>query len=293
MAAEEPGALTLGARLLDARRRLESAGIPEGEAALDARLLATHALGWDTGHLLRELRTAVPPGFEASFRPLLERRLKREPMAYVVGHQEFWGLAVEVTPAVLIPRPETETIVEAVLARRPDRESALRLADVCTGSGCLATALATEYPYARLIATDISKEALAIARRNVVRYDVGGRVLMVATDLLDATAGVFDVVVANPPYVPDGDRPAMQPEVRDYEPPLALFAGPDGLDVIARLLPQASERLGRGGLLVFEFGFGQDLSVAALVSAMPGLRLLELKADMQGIPRVAIVERHR
>ena len=293
MAAGGSGPLTLGARLLDARQRLASAGIPQGEAELDARLLATHALGWDTAHLLRELRTDVPPDFEPAFRSLLERRLKREPMAYVLGRQEFWGLTVEVTPAVLIPRPETETIVEAVLARRPDRKPALSLADVCTGSGCLALALATEYPRARVIATDMSKEALAVARRNVSRHDLGGRVRLVAADLLDATAGAFDVVVANPPYVPDGDRPTLQPEVRDYEPPVALFAGPDGLRVIARLLPQASDRLVRGGLLVFEFGFGQDLAVAALVSAMPGLRLLELKADMQGIPRVAIVERVR
>jgi release factor glutamine methyltransferase len=293
MADGGPGPPTLGERLFEARQRLAVAGIPRTEADLDARLLAQHALGWETGQLLRELRTPVPPGFEAAYHPLLERRLKREPMAYVLGQQEFWGLVFEVTPAVLIPRPETETIVEALLVRRPDRGSAVSIADVCTGSGCLAIVLAAEYPQGRVVATDVSSAALEVARRNASRHAVVERVRLVTSDLLDAAAGPFDIVVANPPYVPEADRATLQPEVRDYEPPVALFAGTDGLRVIERLLPQAADRMVRGGLLVFEFGFGQDRAVAALVSATPGLELLELKADLQGVPRIAIVDRVR
>jgi release factor glutamine methyltransferase len=287
------GPSTLGLRLLDARRRLADAGVPANEAELDARLLAQRALGWDAAHLLRELRAPVPPGFDAAYRPWLERRLTREPMAYVLGQQEFWGLTFEVSPAVLIPRPETETIVEAVIARRRDRADVRAIADVCTGSGCLATVLATEYPAAHVVATDISGAALKVARRNVARHNANDRVQLIASDLLEVVDGSFDVIVANPPYVPETEHSILPPEVRDYEPRVALFAGHDGLEVIERLVPQASNRLGGGGLLVFEFGFGQDRSVAALVASVRRLELRELKADLQGIPRVAIAERVR
>jgi release factor glutamine methyltransferase len=215
-------------------------------------------------------------------------------MAQILGSQEFWNLSFEVTRDVLIPRPETEGIVEAVLEHRSSRNSAMRAADVCTGSGCLAVVLATLYPRWRLIATDVSLAALRVAERNVNRHGVGGRVSLLATDLLGSMHTRFDVIVSNPPYVPEGDRLNLPPEVRDHEPGLALFAGANGLDVIARLISDASQRLNSGGLFIFEFGFGQEAGVRGLVGRAAGLRLVAIRPDLQGIPRtaVAMLEEH-
>jgi len=273
-----------------ARARLRAAGIPSHEAELDARLLAEHALGWTTERYVEDARTPPPAGFVGRFDALVERRAAREPFAYIVERQEFWGLPFEVTPAVLIPRPETELLVELAIARCPP-DAPCRIADVCTGSGCVAIAIARERPRARIDATDISDRALEVARRNAVRHGVSSRVALSRSDLLDAVAGPFDLIVANPPYVSERDRPKLQPEVADHEPGLALFAGDEGLDVIRRLLPEASARLRKGGVLLFEFGFGQDEAIENLISATPGLTMLELRCDLAGIPRVAVAER--
>ena len=283
---------TLHSRIQDARRRLERAGIEASEAALDADLLARHALGgWERGQLLAFMRDPLPAGFDERFHPLLRRREEREPAAYITGHREFWNIEIEVAPGVLIARPETEFIVEEVLGRVPERAGAPRIADVGTGSGCLAVALARWLPAAHVTAIDVSPVALAIAARNVTAHDVAARVWLVRGDLLETNDGPFDVIMSNPPYVPSGDIPTLQREVRDFEPAGALDGGPDGLDIIRRLVPEAASRLVDGGLLVFEFGFGQADGVRTVIAAEPRLELLAIRDDLAGIPRIAVAQR--
>ena len=299
---------TIQAFITDARRRLERAGIAVVEAALDADVLARHALGgWERGQLLACARDAAPPGFAAAYEPLVGRRERREPAAYIVGTREFWNLDIEVTPGVLVPRPETEFVVEEALARlTPGAAEAAtatrdgdasagcvspRVADVGTGSGCLAIALARWLPDCQVVATDLSERALAVAARNAVRHDVVHRIRFVRTDLLDGITGPFHAIVSNPPYVPSGDLPSLQPEVRDHEPVGALDGGPDGLDVIRRLVPAAASCLMTGGWLLFEFSYGQVETVRALVATEPRLCLESVRDDLAGIPRVAVAQR--
>jgi release factor glutamine methyltransferase len=281
--------ITIHSLVAAARGRLRGVGIPPDEADLDARLLAQFVLGWTTERFFVDANLEPSPAFAAHFESLIARRAAREPFAYIVGHQEFWQLDFVVTPAVLIPRPETEVIVEAALARL-GAAAPLRIADVGTGTGCLAIALARERTAATLIATDIADEALAVARQNAGRHGVDARIEFRRTDLLEGVTGPFDAIVSNPPYVREDDRADIQPEVR-FEPAQALFAGSDGLDAIRRLLPTAAARLAPAGVLLFEIGFGQADAVAALIATTAGLKMSELKDDLQGIPRVAIAER--
>jgi release factor glutamine methyltransferase len=281
--------ITIHARVAKGRERLRHAGIGPEEADLDARLLAQKLLGWDAARFFTSANEPEPDDFADLYERLVARREGREPLAYITGRQEFWGLEFEVSPAVLIPRPETELIVEVALARFPDRHASLEVADVCTGSGCLAVALAHERPGARVVAADVSADALRTARRNADRHGVADRVELVQADVFDGTEdGAADLIVSNPPYVPEGDRVTLQPEVRDHEPPIALFAGEDGLAVIRRLVEQSTGRLKTGGLLIFEFGLGQADAVRALISQRPGLTMLDVKQDLQGIPRTAV-----
>jgi len=282
---------SLHERIAAARRRLRDAGIPPDEAALDARLLAQHVLGWDAVALLTADAGAGLPDFADRYDALVRRRTRREPLAYIVGQREFWNLPFEVTPDVLIPRPETELLVESVLEHVPDRDAVLRIADVCTGSGCVAVALAHERPRAHVVATDISTAAVAVAHGNAARLGVGDRVSVLRADLLDGIPGPFDVVVSNPPYVADSDEAALQPEVRTFEPAIALFGGPDGLAVVRRLVDQAADRLSPGGMLMFEFGAGQESAVLELISSRPRLTMVATKRDLAGIPRVAVAAR--
>ena len=201
-------------------------------------------------------------------------------------------MTFEVSPAVLIPRPETELIVEAALELYPDANAALSIADVCTGSGCLAVALAHERPRATLVATDVSAEALDVARRNGTRLGVSGRVRFLLTDLFRDVEGSFDLIVANPPYVRQGDRVSLQPEVRDHEPAVAIFAQDDGLSIIRGLIEQSAAHLNAEGILMFEFGFGQDVEVEQLIADAPELTLIGLKRDLQGIARTAVAKKN-
>ena len=200
-------------------------------------------------------------------------------------------MTFEVSPAVLIPRPETELIVEAALELFPDADAPLSIADVCTGSGCLAVALAHERPRATLVATDVSAEALDVARRNGTRLGVSGRVRFLLTDLFRDVEGSFDLIVANPPYVRQGDRVSLQPEVRDHEPAVAIFAQDDGLSIIRGLIEQSAAHLKDDGVLMFEFGFGQDVEVEQLIADAPELTLIGLKRDLQGIARTAVAKK--
>ena len=283
--------MSIHAQVSAARQRLRDAGITPTESDLDARLLAQHVLGWTTERFLTDAREAVPDGFTPHYESLVARRATREPLAYIVGVREFWGLELEVTPDVLIPRPATELIVESMQELFPDRSVPLSIADVCTGCGCVAVALAHERPTATIRGSDISRPALEVARRNAARHGVSGRVSFTYGDLLDGVTGMFDAIVANPPYVIDRARPALQPEVRDHEPPLALFGGADGLALVARLVAAAPAHLRAGGYLIFEFGLGQDLEVEALIEASPELSLVGLRRDLQGIARTAIARR--
>jgi len=280
---------TINTRIAEGRHRLLGAGIEHQEAALSARLLAEAVLGWSTTQILTSGDQLEPPAFAAAFEELISRRAHREPLAYITGTREFWNLRFEVSPAVLIPRPETEGLIEAVNTMLPDREVPLRVADVCTGSGCVAVAIAVERRSARVVATDVSAAALDIARRNITRHGVRDRVECVQGDLLMPLTGRFDLIVANPPYVAVGSRTALQPEVRNFEPETALFGGADGLEIIRRLIADAPACLNQDGYLMFEFGDGQEADVSELISASDGLRMVDVRRDLQGIERIAIV----
>jgi release factor glutamine methyltransferase len=274
-----------------ARQRLRDAGLSQTESDLDARLLAQHVLGWTTERFLTEAHAQVPDGFMPKYQTLVARRVTREPLAYIVGAREFWGLELEVTPDVLIPRPATELIVEVTLELFRDGAAPLMVADVCTGCGCVAVAIAYERPAARVVAADISPAALEVARRNAARHGVADRVSFRHGDLLHGIEGPFDAILANPPYVVDGARDALQPEVRDHEPALALFGGREGLDLVTRLVADAPKRLRAGGSLVFEFGLGQDVEIEQLIENSPELELVELRRDLEGIARTAVARR--
>jgi release factor glutamine methyltransferase len=280
----------INALVADARRRFRAAGIAADEAALDARLLAQHVLGWDAARLLTHGDADAPADFAGCYERLVARRVEREPLAYITGRREFWNLSIEVSPAVLIPRPETELLVEAALDHFC-RSTDMRVLDLCTGSGCLAVALAREFRVADVVASDISDEALAVARINVTRYQLDRRVACVKADLLDGVEGPFDLIVSNPPYVPATDVRDLQPEVRRFEPHSALFAGANGLEVITRLLRDAPAALAPDGLLMFEFGAGQLDRIERDIARSAGLRLVEIRHDLQDIPRVAVVRR--
>jgi len=281
--------LTIYEALAQARARLAEAGLSEADASVDVDLYARTILGWDKVRLLIEQQSPVPDPLEPTLSQWIERRILREPTAYIVGHREFWGLDFTVTPAVLIPRPETESIVDEGIALGRAMPSP-RMADIGTGSGCIAVALALELPRARFVATDVSAEALAVARTNAERHRVADRIEFVATSYLDGVEGGFDVITANPPYVRDGDKPGLSRDVR-HEPDVALFGGTEGLRDIAGVLAAASAALVPSGWLVMEFGYGQEPGVETLVSTQPALRLHRVQPDLQGIPRTAIIQR--
>lgn len=289
------GVQALGDAVRAARARLVHAGIPGPEAALDAAGLAMQALQCDRGSLLVRDREPPPASFHGAFEALLRRREGREPMAYIRGTQEFWGRDFLVSPDVLIPRPETELLVEEALAWRRHRSTAALtpplIIDVGTGSGCLAVTMACEWPDARLVATDLSAAALMIARDNARRHQVEGRVRFVSGAYFADVSGPIDLVLANPPYVPDDERASLQPEVRDYEPAVALLGGTDGLRDVSAILHAASEQLATDGRLLMEIGAGQAEAVRDAMRGTPRLSLLDIRADLQGIPRTAIVIR--
>ena len=283
--------MTLRDHLLAARRRLEASGIPAPEAARDASVLAGLALGCDRATLLSREPDMAPAGFDAAFAALVDRRARREPVAYIRGWQEFWGRDFIVSPATLIPRPETELIVEeaARLHGGPGLQSRpLSIIDIGTGSGCLAVTLAAERPDAQVVATDISGEALAIARANAARHGVANRIEFREGPYLAGASGPFDLIVSNPPYITERDYKALMPEVREFEPATALRAGADGLRDIREVVAIAGACLVTGGHLLMEIGHNQAEAVRQSVGATPGLQLVSIRADLQGIPRVVI-----
>lgn len=284
---------TLAQYLSAAAERLESAGIARAEANASASVLARHALDWDRATFLARLGDSAPASFGASFEALVTRRAHREPVAYITGTREFYGRLFAVSPAVLIPRPETELVVDEALeclraGQEPSAESREpTVADLGTGSGCLAITLALEWPAARVVATDTSEAALAVARRNAQDWRVSERVRLTADALVPNDAGPLDLIVSNPPYVPEADRSTLEPEVASFEPGQALFGGPDGLDVIRALAPAVARALAPRGWLVMEIGAGQaDAARQVVVEA--GLTVVRVRADLQAIPRVVV-----
>ena len=283
--------MTLFERLSAARARLVSAGIRPPDAAVDAELYARTILGWDRASLLTRINADPPPELEPRFSDWIARRERGEPSAYIVGTREFWGLELLVTPAVLIPRPETEFVVEEALALIP-AGATWRVADIGTGSGCIAVAIAHEAPSIQMVATDVSAEALEVAQQNARRHLVADRIQFVKTSYLEAVDGPFDLIAANPPYVKDGDKPALARDVR-HEPDVALFGGANGLSGIESALDAAVPRLRAGGWLIMEFGFGQEDEVRARAARHDDLRLDRVVADLQGLPRTAVITRDR
>lgn len=273
-----------------ARDRFVQAGISSTLAGLDAEVLARRVLGWDQARFLTNRDDRATSVFLLNYEPLVARRERREPVSYILGTREFYGLDFEVGPDVLIPRPETELVVEEALALL-GKDSAPLIADVGTGSGCIAISLALAIPASRVIASDVSAEALRVAARNAARHGVLDRVSFVETSFLTAIQDQLDVVVSNPPYVPSPSQPALTPEVRDFEPRIAVFSGEDGLDGVRAVLEGAVARLKPGGWLVMEFGCGQDDCVTELIQNTPGIDLVKVRHDLQDIPRTAVCKR--
>lgn len=252
----------------------------------DAELLLLRALGRDRVWLLTHADAELTAGQVELYEAWIARRARQEPVQYIVGEQEFFGLTMRVTPDVLIPRPETEHLVEALLSRVP-HGAAMQIADVGTGSGAIAVALAHALPLARVTALDISAAALDVARENAEQHGVAERVRFLESDLLSAVRGErFFAVVSNPPYVAEGE--VLEAQVREYEPQRALYAGLTGLEVYERLIPQAWQALVPQGWLLLEMGQGQRDAVARLLQDWDEV---EFVADLQGIPRVAIARR--
>jgi release factor glutamine methyltransferase len=255
-------------------------------ARRDTETLLLHLVGKNRAWLMARLDEDFAGCTAIRFVNLLDRRHRGEPLQYIVGETEFFGLPFKVTPDVLIPRPETEHLVEKAIELGRLR-AAPRIVDVCTGSGAIAVALARALPAAELTATDLSDAALTIARENAQHNGVEPRIRFSQGDLFAPVAGErFDLVVANPPYVPTIERESMSVEVRDHEPALALFAGVDGLDIYRRLIAAAPNVLVSGGFIVLEIGYGQARAVEGLL-ATAGFRQIESIPDLQGIPRVA------
>ena len=254
----------------------------------DAELLLLRVLGRDRAFLLVYPDAEVTAEQLALYDDWLRRRAAHEPIQYILGEQEFFGLKLAVTPDVLIPRPETEHLVEALLDRVP-RDQSLRIVDIGTGSGAIAVALAHALPHAEVTALDISEAALAVARRNAEVNGVAERMRFLESDLLSAVAGEqFDAVVSNPPYVAEADRESLESQVRDYEPAVALFGGPSGIEVYERLIPQAHAVLEPDGWLLMEMGLGQRDAVRRLLSGWDDVSFVD---DLQRIPRVACARR--
>jgi len=255
--------------------------------ALDARVLVAHALGLDHAGLAAAAERVLDPAERERIAAVASRRLAREPVSRIVEMKEFWGLTLRVSPAVLVPRPETETVVATALAgldRDGDRTRSLRIADLGTGSGALLLALLSELPNAFAIGTDLSTAALALARDNAQQLGLAARAAFLACDLAAALAGPFDLIVANPPYVASGELAQLAREVREHDPPLALDGGADGLRAYRALAAEAPRLIGAAGHMVVEVGAGQADMVASLFTSKQPLDVIAAR-DLAGIPR--------
>lgn len=281
--------------ILQGAHDLRKAGVPE--ARREAGSLLAHVLGRDRTFILSHADDPISEEQLEMFCRSLEWRGTGKPLQYITGHQEFFGLDFEVTNDVLIPRPETELLVETALKLVSTAEAAPLVCDVGTGSGCVAVTLLHELPHARGVAIDVSTAAIEVAKRNALRHSVSERLEFVVSDCfaeLNRKNPVFDLIVSNPPYVAVRELEGLQREVRDYEPHLALEAGADGLSIIRRLLVDAGAYLKTGGHFLFEIGFDQREAVESLIEPMVrrgAWRLLDIYPDLQGIPRTVALQK--
>jgi release factor glutamine methyltransferase len=271
-------------------RSFRQAGLATPE--LDARALVGHALGLDHAALASQSARPLTAAQTQAIERAATRRLRREPVARILGEKEFWGLTFELNAATLVPRPETETVVEAALAAldgRQARSQPLAIADLGTGSGALLLALLTELPQARGVGTDVSAAALGCARANAAALGLAGRAAFVAGDYGAALNGPFDLIVSNPPYVAHAEIAALAPEVRDFDPLAALDGGPDGLAAYRTIAASARRLLAPDGLLVLELGIGQ-LAAVERVLTHAGLTIAAAKPDLAGTPRALVAK---
>lgn len=282
---------------------LESASVPSSPLA--AELLLIHLLGRDRTWLYTHPEAPLDSTTLDKYFALVARRAAGEPTQYIIGKQEFWGLEFEVTPAVLIPRPETEHIIEVAVERMgaARRNDELRIADVGTGSGCVAVALAKEFPRSQITATDISPAAIEVAKRNAIRHNAQEQIKFIEANILEPKSSfpesshsppatslhshrLFDLIASNPPYIANSEAAMLQREVREHEPQIALFAGPTGLEIYARLIEQAESQLGPKGLLILELGYDAAEYVRKMIDARGAWRDVAITNDLAGIPRV-------
>jgi release factor glutamine methyltransferase len=259
-------------------------------ARLDAELLLGEVLGLKRLDLYLVWDRPLDAGERERYLELLKRRAQFEPMAYILGRREFFSIEFKVGPGVLVPRPETEFLVERVLSAAKTLDAPV-IADVGTGSGAIAVALAVNLPGARIVATDLSGPALAIARENARAQGVEDAIRFVHTSFLDGVGETFDWVVSNPPYIAESERETLSPDVVQYEPAEALFSGPDGLDAIRALIPQAAKRVRSGGGVALEIGAGQAAAVRDLFEAGGHFEAVDVTHDYQGIERVVAARR--
>lgn len=281
--------LKAGVSVDEAQRHLAKsfalAGIESGMT--DARALIGAALRLSRAQLLAQSDRLLEPREIAAIDALAARRMKREPVSRILGRKEFWSLTLDVTPDVLVPRPDTETLIEAALdyvVRGGLRLEPLRILDIGTGTGALMLALLQELPNARGVATDLSMSALHVARGNAERLRLASRCSFVACNLADGVQGRFDLIVSNPPYIARGAISSLDPEVRDYDPRLALDGGADGLDAYRAIAASVPPLLAQGGRLIMELGIGQAPPVTSLLEAAK-FTVLSIRNDLAGIPR--------
>jgi release factor glutamine methyltransferase len=280
-------AASIASAAADAAARLAAARIPESRR--EARLLLSAALAMPVERLLLEPERRLPEGAQARLQQLLERRAAREPLAQILGCREFWSLGFAVTRDTLVPRPETESLVEAALALVPDGKAPLRLLDLGTGSGCILLSLLSELPRARGVGSDACLATLQVARQNARDLGLGHRADFIVADWGQSlAAGAFDLVLSNPPYIREGDIDHLEPEIRDYEPRLALVGGPDGLDCYRKIAPALASLLRPGGQVLLELGRGQATAVTRLMNDA-GLKSVGLRRDLAGISRCLIM----
>jgi release factor glutamine methyltransferase len=296
------GAIDIRSTLSEGIAQLERECVPS--AALAAELLLMHAIGRDRAWVYAHPEVELDAAIRERYFSTIARRAGGVPTQHLTGHQEFWGLEFEVTPDVLIPRPETEHVIEVAIERlgnastagSPRRNEAFRIADVGTGSGCIAIALAQEFPAAQISATDISAAALEVARRNALRHGFSSRIEFVECNLLDGVlhgaritnlgSRSFDLIASNPPYIGLCEAPSLSREVRDHEPAIALFGGETGTEIYAPLIAQAAMLLKPGGIVVLELGHNSAKDVSRLLAA-PEWISVSITNDLAGIPRVA------
>jgi release factor glutamine methyltransferase len=281
-------ATTVMAALAEAAARLRASGIENGRR--EARLLISAALGWDAAQVLGHPEAEIAAAAAQRIDALLARRTAREPVSRILGYREFWSLRFELSADTLDPRPDSETVLEAALAALGDRDRAYSVLDFGTGTGCLLLALLSELPNAAGIGIDCAEGALETARRNAAAHGLGGRARFALGNWGDGISGQWDVILANPPYIPSCELGGLMPEVARFEPRVALDGGADGLDAYRELAPEIARLLAPTGIAAVEIGAGQA-SVAAAVMAGAGLVLRAVRHDLSGVDRCLVLGR--